>query len=355
MKKWLVPIIIGVILLSSCSGNDSGLTEETTPRPAPTQKPLETPTPELTDDDANETNIDIDVTEPKAIENPSPITGLEMNGEYKPVAVIVENFAAARPQSGIIDADLVYEANAEGGITRFLAVFLSKRPEIVGPVRSVRHYYMWMAQEWDALLVHYGQSFIAEDMFNKVNVKRLNGFYDEKLFWRDKSRKAPHNFYIDINDCLDVINFDQDCKGFKFSMEPVQNGKEYKKVTIPYNRSNNVVSYEYDAEQDLNMRFINGKKDTDRESGKQYFAKNIIIQHAKHSILEPGAGYRDVKLVDKGKAKYFIGGRYFEGTWERKSYDSQTVFYDESGNEIALQPGNTWVQIVQEDLQITVE
>ena len=355
MKKRIVILIsmsiLAVMLLTSCSGNGSGLYPNKTSKPAPTSGS------DGQSNNGEEDDIDIELSEPGTgeIKNPSPITGLEMNGDYKPVAVMVENIAVARPQSGVIDADLVYEAHAEGGITRWLAVFLSRRPEVVGPVRSVRHYYMYLAQEWDAYLVHYGQSFIAEELFNKVDVKRLNGFYDDKLFWRDKSRKAPHNVYINIEDCREKIDFSQECKGFQFSSEAISGGEAYQKITIPYNSSENVVSYRYDEQQKRNLRFVNGKENTDRETGKQLSAKNIIVQYAKHSILEPGAGYRDVKLTGTGKAKYFIGGRCFDGTWERKDYDSQTVYYDKSGKEIRLQPGNTWIQLVQTDMQVKVE
>ena len=116
-----------------------------------------------------------------------------------------------------------------------------------------------------------------------------------------------------------------------------------------------MVSYQYDESEKRNLRFVNGEKNTDRETGKQLSAKNIIVQYAKHSILEPGAGYRDIRLTGTGKAKYFIGGHCFDGTWERKGEDSSTVYYDESGKEVRLQPGNTWIQLVQTDMQVTVK
>ncbi|WZL79575.1 DUF3048 domain-containing protein [Eubacteriales bacterium mix99] len=338
--------ILAALLLVSCSG-DPGLHPDRTPKPAPIAG--------SDDQGSNGGEDDVDIEVQPGSGDPSPITGLDMNADYKPVAVMVENIAAARPQSGVIDADLVYEANAEGGITRLLAVFQSKMPEVAGPVRSVRHYYMYLAEQWDAYLVHYGQSFIAKDMFDRIDVQRLNGLYDERLFTRDSSRKAPHNVYINVGDCRKKIDFPQKCKGFQFSSEDVSQGEPYQEITIPYHGSDNVVSYQYDESEKRNLRFVNGEKNTDRETGKQLSAKNIIVQYAKHSILEPGAGYRDIRLTGTGKAKYFIGGHCFDGTWERKGEDSSTVYYDESGKEVRLQPGNTWIQLVQTDMQVTVK
>ena len=286
-----------------------------------------------------------------------PLTGLPYDGEYKPVAMMIENSPAARPQSGLIDADLVYEAHAEGGITRFLAIFLSETPEKVGPIRSVRHYFMHMAREWDALLVHYGQSFIAEEQFSTIQVHRLNGLYmpNEEPFWRDKSRKAPHNVYIDIKDCVERIDFEQQERGFEFTTDPLPEGKEYYSVTLPYHQSASMVEYRYNKEKGLNMRYMNGKPHVDRETGEQLYNKNIIVQYAKHGILEPGAGYREVEVIGSGKALYFIDGKYAEGTWQRKGPNAPTQYLDSSGKPIRLAPGKVWIEVVPTDMKINIE
>lgn len=281
--------------------------------------------------------------------------GFPYTGPYRPVAVIIENEPAARPQSGLSDADVVYEVHAEGGITRFLALFLSKSPPVVGPVRSVRHYYMHLAQEWDAYLVHYGQSFIAENQFASIPVRRLNGIKGSKLFWRDNSRKAPHNVYIDIGKCKDDITFDQKERKVSLTTEVPTQGTEYSSITIPYNSTFSKVEYKYDRESGRNMRGTNGKPSTDKESGAELFANNIIIQYAKHGILEPGAGYREVEVFGSGKAMYFIGGKCFEGRWERANSKSPTRFLDESGEEVRLMQGNLWVHIVPTNMKVVVE
>ncbi|MFU0800663.1 MAG: DUF3048 domain-containing protein [Xylanivirga thermophila] len=287
--------------------------------------------------------------------NICPLTGIPYEGTYKPVAIMIENSPKARPQSGLSKADIVYEVHAEGGITRFMALFLSNMPNKVGPIRSVRHYYMQLAQEWDAYLVHYGQSFIAEEQFDKINVKRLNGLNTNKPFWRDKSRKAPHNVYIDALKCQDKIDFDQTARGFSFSDDYPDGGLAYEKIVLPFNDSYSKVEYIYDDEKGQNMRYNGGRASIDQETGKQLSNKNIIVQYAEHSILEPGAGYRDVKVFGKGRAAYFIDGRYYEGTWSRKNAEKPTVYYNEENIPITLKPGNTWIEIVPDDMEVSIQ
>jgi len=149
--------------------------------------------------------------------------------------------------------------------------------------------------------VHYGQSFIAEEQFDTIKVHRLNGFYEDGPFWRDNSRKAPHNVYISVDECRKRINFEQEERGFEFSTEPMAGGKEYHTLILPYHKSNSMVEYRYDEEKGMNIRYMNGKPHVDRETGKQLYNKNIIVQFAKHGILEPGAGYREVEVIGSGK------------------------------------------------------
>jgi len=362
-------IILALMLTACSSGNNprQGETGDENPGEGITQigenKPDDTDDINNTDKKSHEDENITPVSQSDEVEieidgRPiCPLTGLPYHGEYKPVAMVIENSPAARPQSGLIYADLVYEAHAEGGITRFLAIFLSERPEIVGPIRSVRHYFMHMAREWDALLVHYGQSFIAEAQFNTIQVRRLNGLVmpNEKPFWRDNSRKAPHNVYIDTNDCLERIDFEQKERGFEFSTDPPPGAKEYTSLTLPFNQSSSMVEYRYDKEKGVNLRYMNGKPHVDRESGEQLYNKNIIVQYAKHGILEPGAGYREVEVIGSGKAVYFIDGKYQEGTWERKGPNAPTQYLDSSGQPIRLSPGKVWIEVVPTDMKIVIE
>ena len=359
MKKAILLLAVMIVLFTGCGKGTEGKNDNTGDNlgsPEPTSIPADEVN---TDDNAPEASPEPSL-EPSPdgtdiIDNPSPLTGLELEGPYQPIAVMVENLAAARPHSGVIDADLVYEAHVEGGITRFLAIFLSRSPKVVGPVRSLRHYYMWMGLEWDVLLVHNGQSFIAEDRFDEIPVKRVNGLKTGKPFWRDNSRKTPHNLYTSIESLREYVDFEQKAEGFDFTSSVAWDGEEYRSIEIPYNKVNNIVTYKYDPDTRLNYRYINGEADVDRETGKQISARNIIIQYADHSMLEPGAGYRDVAMIGKGRAQFFAEGRFAEGTWERASQEDRTIFYDSGKNEISLVRGNTWVQVVQNSMEVSID
>ncbi len=352
MKKLAIVLSL-LLLLCSCTGRAVGEEDKKDDDDPIDIESIIVEDNQIDDEETEEAEDDADQVDITLL--PGGDVGFPYTGPYKPVAVMIENEPKARPQSGIIDADVVYEVHAEGGITRFLALFLSKSPSVVGPVRSVRHYYMHLAQEWDAYLVHYGQSFIAEEQFSKIPVKRLNGIKGSKLFWRDSSRKAPHNVYIDIGTCKDAIDFNQKEREVPITEEVPTKGETYSTITIPYNSTFSKVEYTYDSESGKNMRSTNGTPSTDRESGDQLFAHNIVIQYAKHGILEPGAGYREVELFGSGKAMYFIGGRFFEGRWERQNENSPTRFLDDGGEEIEFIPGNIWVHVVPTNMKVTVE
>src|SRR5690625_4983119 len=105
-----------------------------------------------------------------------PFTGIATNegADRRPVSVMVNNHPAARPQSGLSQADIVFEILAEGGITRFLALFQSEQPEVVGPVRSAREYYFELATGYDALYVFHGSTNFVYDMIRDRGFEKLN-------------------------------------------------------------------------------------------------------------------------------------------------------------------------------------
>jgi len=285
----------------------------------------------------------------------SILTGLEYDGEYKPILVMVENSPAARPQSGLINADVVYETYVEGKLTRFFAVFGTRESDVIGPVRSTRKYFLDLVKEWDTVLVHYGASSFARQVYEKdKSIRRIDGMTRSKPFWRDKSRKAPHNAYVDSVSCRKEVNFQPKARGFQFTASGYQ-GTDYKKITIPYDNKYTVTSYEFDEATRTHKRFINGQPHVDRETGKQITATNIIIQYAKHSSMGVKSGNIFIDFVSSGKAEYFIDGKHMVGSWEKKSPEAKTMFYDQNGQEILLMPGNTWIQVVPVDFKIKIE
>jgi hypothetical protein len=123
--------------------------------------------------------------------------------KHRTVAVMIDNYPTdARPQSGLHDAEIVYEVEAEGGVTRYLALYLSRTPAKIGPVRSARTYFVQLVRPYDALYAHAGEN---DDVWEPLKLLRADGFADmeeivgtPEAFWRDSTREMPHNLYTSV-------------------------------------------------------------------------------------------------------------------------------------------------------------
>ncbi len=203
-----------------------------------------------------------------------------------PVAVIIENYLDSRPQSGLLEASVVIEAEAEGYITRFLAIYgdISNIKEI-GPVRSARPYFMDWASELSALFIHVGGSPEALAKINKENIFNLNEFYQGEFFWRDKKKEAPHNVYIsgeNINKYLDSRERDKiNFFSWKFKdNSPFIERPAEGEITINFLLAEHVVKWKYGREANNYLRYNGGSIHKDRQD-REIKAKNIIIQYVK--------------------------------------------------------------------------
>ena len=117
----------------------------------------------------------------------------------RPVSIMIENTKMALPQYGLNEAGVVYECPAEGGITRFLAVFDDyDGMDRIGNVRSCRPYYAYIAAEYDSIYLHYGQSVQGGEVLKSGVVDDLNGLdgsIERIVYYRSTDKKAPHNAY----------------------------------------------------------------------------------------------------------------------------------------------------------------
>jgi len=340
-----------LLLLGSCfilllaAGCGSAQERETASPASTTLKPTEAPIAAPT------------ATQAPVAANRAPLTGLPVSGDSGGRAFLftVENSPAARPQSGLEQADLVYEVLAEGEITRFLAVYQSEHPQVIGPVRSMRPYFAEIGVGLDAVLVHAGWSQDGMNMMVKLKADHMDGVYaDGAVFWRFKDRKAPHNLYTSwekVQQGFARHKFRAAWKNpgllFAEAGEETTGGSDSAawgpagSVTIPYLMGYKV-SYEYDAEAGVYKRFMDDKPHEDKESGKQLTAANVIVMEADHRVLDK-AGRRAVDVNSSGNAVLIQQGRERKATWSRNDGVIR-VFAD--GKELPLIPGKTWVQIV---------
>ncbi len=296
---------------------------------------------------------------PKAVTKPSPLTGIELPPETadRPIlAVVIENHPDARPQSGLAQAGVVYEALAEGGITRFLAFFLDQRPAAMGPIRSVRTYFVDWALEFDAPVAHVGGNADALDLIGPLGLKSLNQFAHGNDYYRTKDRYAPHNAYTN-SDLMDNLLAS---KGFNkpATLKPSPRKPDTKlpegqaaanpSIKINYSYNGYQVEYRYDPTNNEYLRFLAGAPHIDNNTGTQIRVKNVVVQYMPTSYGSTRIGEQTVMMgtPGSGKAVVFRDGSAVAGTWTKPDHRSRTRLLDPAGTDIPLNSGNTWYAIV---------
>ncbi len=292
--------------------------------------------------------------EDEAVQEPespytAPLTGVgtDQELERRVVGVTINNHPAARPQSGLIDADIVYEVLAEGEMTRFVALFHSKLPERVGPVRSARPYLIDLVKGYNGMYVAHGWSPEAEQMLKNGYADHLNGlFYDGTLFERSSDRKAPHNSYITFDHILEGMestgyDINGDVPPLSFKADLDIDGVASEKIDISYLNRNNV-QYRYDAESGLYTRYNDEKQTVDYETDEPIEIANVLVVEADHRILDD-VGRRAIDLESGGQALLFQNGVARTVQWENNNGQIIPV---QDGEAVLLKPGQTWINIV---------
>ncbi|UJF32681.1 DUF3048 domain-containing protein [Paenibacillus hexagrammi] len=299
---------------------------------------------------------------PEAVSLPYkfPLTGLPSEKELKtrPYMVMVENSPQARPQTGLDQADIVYEILAEGEITRFVSVFQSHEAKTIGPVRSIRPYFVEIGDMMDAVIVHAGWSQDAMNILAGRKLSHLDEVYgDGAYYWRATDRKPPHNLYTSVEKIqkgADAHKFRSSWNGpvltFAKDGQSAAAGTTANNIQIPYIQGY-VVSYDYNAADGVYMRSMDGKPHLDRETGKQLQTKNLLVLESKHKILDK-EGRRSVDVFGPGKGYILQQGKSQAITWERKN--GMIRAYADN-KEVPLLPGNTWIQIVPEGSDIKIQ
>ncbi|RSK29218.1 DUF3048 domain-containing protein [Bacillus sp. HMF5848] len=292
--------------------------------------------------------------EEPAFANTYPLTGIGTNEEvdHRVYAVMINNHPKARPQSGLHNADIVYEVLAEGDVTRFLALYQSEQPKVVGPVRSARHYFINLSNGYDALYVSHGWSPQAKAMLEANKADYLQGlFYDGTLFKRADFRNAPHNSYITYENILkgaEKIGYSmkQEVKPLVFLKEEEVaqlSGEKANDIFVNYyNSSYSAVEFEYKDSDDKYIRFNGGEQTVDLETNTPIAVDNIFIIETTHKVLD-SVGRRDIDLNSGGKGLLFQNGVVQEVQW--RNVDGKILPYLD-GEPVGLLPGKTWISIV---------
>ncbi len=308
----------------------------------------------------NENDIEI-VDKLKKLELRSPISGIETekeNIQKRPIAVMLDNQNKARPQAGLDQAEVIYEILAEGWITRYMAIFLINEPDLIGPVRSARPYFIDKAMEFDALYVHDGGSPQAlQDIVNLKIADISAQSRDKRIFWRKNHKPSPHNEYTSVSAIRTAAQESRyqelgEFESWQFNKTDLSiQGSPSLYLEIPYHKTY-IPSFKYQGNDNLYYRYINGKPHLDEVSKKHLYAKNVIIQEAETKIID-NEGRRNIQLLGEGEGTLFSGGEVKPILWKKISRSALTRFYDTNGKEIKLNPGVTWIEVIPKNIQIT--
>ncbi|MGH7196316.1 MAG: DUF3048 domain-containing protein [Candidatus Saccharimonadales bacterium] len=282
----------------------------------------------------------------------SPLTGVEVPDEgatkRQVTAIMIENSPSARPQSGIKNAGIVFEAIAEGGITRLLCLYQEDRPGLIGPVRSLRPYYVdWLAP-FDAAVAHVGGSKNALNEIRNGTYKDIDQFFNGRYYWRATDRAAPHNVYTNF-DKLDALNQSKGFTSSKFTgfprkLDGAVNPPNATAVDITVSSATYNVRYNYDAATNSYVRHLGGAPHKDREGGQVMPKVVIAMKVPMHRGFEDG--YREqMTTIGHNQVYIFQDGTVTEGFWRKTDRKDQIQFYDKSGKPVALNPGQTWITV----------
>jgi hypothetical protein len=302
----------------------------------------------------------------KKIEKPkiySPLTGVEVTSQdlaNRPVTgVMIENSPDARPQSALDQAGIVFEAIAEGGITRFLALFQEDQPNYIGPVRSARPYYVEWAKTFDAGYAHVGGSPDALALIKTLGVKDLDQFANGNSYTRVTSRDAPHNVYTDFIK-LDALNTSKGYTSSKFT--PWERKADVKQTPtasiIDLSVSGPAYSprFTYDATTNSYLRLQEGEPHyvlaKDLTTKKQINPKTVIVLVTNYGLDNDGY-HSSYKTTGSGNMYVFQDGIVSIGKWSKADTKTQFVFTDKNGLSMKLNRGQTWVTLVSSDSAVS--
>jgi hypothetical protein len=290
----------------------------------------------------------------------SPYTGEEVKKEVLDnvaVLTVVENSIDARPQSGLNAADIVYETMAEGGIPRFIALFQKNSSNKIGPIRSVRAYFLDISKEYNLPFAHCGGSEEALTLIKKENLMSLNEMAYGSSYWRDKERVAPHNLYTSTDKLRELVKTKNLVKTpavkLKFDSTYWDNSllAPATEVLLKINR---YYSTSYSYKDGMYLKSMDGKPSADKEDKTPLTFKNIVVQITSIKTQADGS-HLDIALVGQGDGYIISSGKFIKMHWTKKDATSQTLLTDEVGNTLPLCPGKTWWNIVDMDTVVTIK
>lgn len=381
----LLLILLSLVLLAACSREEPtpavptpAVTEEVAaatattaptatstqlpPSPTPSPSPTATITP-------SPTPAPVTLSSPEDFgENRNPLTGEEVEDpsvlQRRPIAVKISNSPPdyVRPQSGLGQADLVFEAVTEGPITRFTAIIYSETPQDMGPIRSGRLIDVELPAMYDAAFAYSGASAgVNYELFNSDFRERIlrssaPGYFrtGADIPFEHTLYGIPETWWQELED-RGLNRAPQFGSYMSFSEETPQGGEPISHININY-RDRMIVDWRYDEESGRYLRWADGEEHTDQNTGEQLSAANVVVVFAVHQVDygicefavndQCQAYSTEAQIWGQGPVMVLRDGMLYEGTWRREQRNDMFTFYDEDGNPLPLQIGNTFFQVV---------
>jgi hypothetical protein len=288
-----------------------------------------------------------------------------------PLAIMMDNTPNSFPHSGLEQADLVYEAFVEGGITRLMAVFWRREADLVMPVRSARTPFVIWVTELGALYGHAGSATTSNDanaagQIVEWGVRDLNAFSPEANtgYHRDLGRYAPYNLATSTKKLRDIaatLSFvgPSALEPWKFRNpgDPPPGGTKAEGIEVDFQGSRyswQLIQWKWDAEAKAYGRYQFGGPHVDAVSEKQLRFSTVIVMLASGQVVDE-SGHVLLEQLGEGPATVFTGGKAITATWKKAERESRTRFYDESGQEIAFERGPIFIEVIGHQSKLTVK
>src|SRR4030043_710150 len=290
-------------------------------------------------------------------------------GGTRPGAVMVENSFAARPQSGLNFADVVFEIVDEYGITRFIAIYNSNDAPMVGPVRSARPYYAEIARGFDPIYAFFGTypecygaiedmgMYVLSAMTDRSGNSSITG---QAPYWRDWNRSSiqEHTAFMSVANLREKagqLGYPLEGNGTPFPYKRAAPESEEGNITNihvdfsthAYAPSGFDLNYIYNRSGNYYLRYMGGNAHLDYNTGQQITAKNVVVMVTDIQGPLDKYGHMSVRTIGNGTAFNFIDGKVIQGSWQRGSIFEPYVFKDGSGNIVSFNEGSTWIAMVQ--------
>jgi hypothetical protein len=282
-----------------------------------------------------------------------------------PIAVLIDDNAVARPQSGFNAASVVYQAPADGGEDRYMMVFQDGDTSLIGPVRSARIYFVQWVSELRAGIAHYGGDLRARNALAQYDAVRFTNIdalgKGAKAYRRISSRSAPHNGYTSTAALRAMLAK----LGGPASVAPGMWWHPFvapaasaalpatERIAIRYRTGR--IDYRFDARLDLYRRSVDGAAQIDPADGKAVTTRNVVVLFMSYKTdtrIEPGHSRPVIGNIGTGRALVFREGRVTQGTWSKADETAPTHLLDAAGQEIPLVTGHTFFQIVPSDTNV---